>query len=225
MPQTQPASMYFPTCSLFSAFLQSPLSNLIPSRQTSFVLACACFVLLCLPFGFDLAESARSQPSGSGGRSVRGPKPCSNYDGFVTDASPLFSPAPYFMPVLWKPRCCFFIPTDFLYSLGQCIWKQDAYCILSSRRQRWGGKTENSVRVHTAAILLFLYRIRVRRAGNPGNLVSSVWPVAVVSKSCSRKNNVKPVKHGQKKHYVLLYLLNFTHHIQFSTRYFVGVFF
>lgn len=84
--------------------------------------------------------------------------------------------------------------------------------ILSSRRQRWGeggGGTENGVRVHTAAFLLFLYRIRVRRAGNPGNLVSSVWPVAVVS----------------TKHYVLLYMLNFTHHIQFSTRYFVGVFF
>lgn len=116
----------FPLSLSFSAFLQSLLSNLIPSRQTSFALACACFVLLCLPFGFDLAESVHSQPSGSGGRSVRGPKPCSNYDGFITAASPLFSPAPYFMPVPWKPCCCFFISTDFLYSLVQCMWKQDA---------------------------------------------------------------------------------------------------
>lgn len=40
--------------------------------------------------------------------------------------------------------------------------------------------------LHTAALLLFLYRIRVRRAGNT-HLLNSVWPVADVSKSRSEK--------------------------------------
>lgn len=62
--------------------------------------------------------------------------------------------------------------------------------ILSSRRQRWGETAMTFLKMacglHTAAVLLFLYRIRVWWAGNPGHLLNSVWPVADVSKSCSK---------------------------------------
>lgn len=174
MPQMQPATLYFPSLS-FSAFLQSLLSNLIPSRQTSFVLACACFVLLCLPFGFDLPRVCSRSRVEAEAEAFEG-------QNLVPITTASLQPLPRSSLLLHISCLCPECPAV-VFSYRVISWTamfnvcECRLLVLSSRRQWWGKAVVTSPKItcglHAAAILLFLYSIKVRQAGNPGHLLNS----------------------------------------------------